>query len=559
MLETYRGRVGRPAGPGAAGRARQSAQQALRQLGGDPHRGNAGLAEYDHERFGPFLGVSDEGSAAAAIRRAAWESPKARVLRSPAPLTLGVGMDLERLGAVGEVVVGPEEYENAWLECTGRLLTTTNVGARAHVRYLLPPPCTVLPAGPERVVIPAAGREILAHARPFIETPDGVPRALTLYVEFDLRSRRPEPEQESILRRLQDDLYQEGGLDRRAHRLGLNVRIGWGPRGRDKLMRALALAARVGIRSVSVDGVVRKEADRMGSLPSLLNYLAPGLIGPVLRHAHKLGLVIRPRDLVDPDTVARAIWSSLNTARAMGLSLGKYGLFPLTLEDAREVVTLVQRWFPTWSVAPVCYVDQAMMSAARVYAGHDRVAGIREWLKSAARAGARIVLIDTLDKSKGWRILRTQGDPKGLLSGGQIAALNAYAATLGIRTLWAGGITQAQAYEFGRLGVFGIYVTSAVSAARPVSGRYRRDPMLAAEKEPTEEGVARVKLLLEAGFLRSRKGCPGSSAVRMDGEVQALLQALEVGDRATAERAQAGLTRATEEAWRRHLETEARS
>src|SRR5207237_896188 len=95
-------------------------------------------------------------------------------------------------------------------------------------------------------------------------------------------------------------------------------------------------------------------------------------------------------------------------------------------------------------------------------------------------------------------------DAKGLLEHKQIAAVDAFALALGIRVLWAGGITPEQAYEFGKLGVFGIYVTTAVSIAAPVGESYKRDTGLASEKEPTFAGVRRVKTLLEAGFLSDR-------------------------------------------------------
>jgi hypothetical protein len=48
--------------------------------------------------------------------------------------------------------------------------------------------------------------------------------------------------------------------------------------------------------------------------------------------------------------------------------------------------------------------------------------------------------------------------------------------------------------------VFGVYVTSAAAGAGPVGTKYRRDPYLAGSREPRAEAVARVKLLLEAGF-----------------------------------------------------------
>jgi hypothetical protein len=41
----------------------------------------------------------------------------------------------------------------------------------------------------------------------------------------------------------------------------------------------------------------------------------------------------------------------------MGLDLGKYGPFPLTMEEHDIVVGLIQQWFPDWSAAPVYYVE----------------------------------------------------------------------------------------------------------------------------------------------------------------------------------------------------------
>src|SRR5262249_15747266 len=83
-------------------------------------------------------------------------------------------------------------------------------------------------------------------------------------------------------------------------------------------------AAARGVASVGIDGVGRKEADRVGSFPGLLNYLPPADVARVLTHADAKKVRVRPRRQVDPDTVARSIWSTLNTARAMGLDLGKY-------------------------------------------------------------------------------------------------------------------------------------------------------------------------------------------------------------------------------------------
>jgi len=83
------------------------ARRAFLHLGGDPARSTASLRDYDSNLYGPFLGVSDEGSAGPAIRDAAYASPKATALGPArcAPLTLGVAIDAERLGGVGEVAV----------------------------------------------------------------------------------------------------------------------------------------------------------------------------------------------------------------------------------------------------------------------------------------------------------------------------------------------------------------------------------------------------------------------------------------------------------------------
>src|SRR5262245_8872461 len=52
-------------------RWRSVALEALHYLGGDADRFGGSLIDYDHRRYGPFLGVSDDGSAAAEVCRAA--------------------------------------------------------------------------------------------------------------------------------------------------------------------------------------------------------------------------------------------------------------------------------------------------------------------------------------------------------------------------------------------------------------------------------------------------------------------------------------------------------
>jgi hypothetical protein len=431
-------------------------------------------------------------------------APKGQALgRRASPLTLGVALDAERLGAVGEVPVGPSEFAKIWSECVARILMTTNVGSRSNVRFYKRAPVITIEGGDSTAALNLAKAALAAAFKPFLEAPGG-PRPLTVFLRFARGSVRPAVKQGAMLRSLIKYAAEAGIAAARIHQLGLTTQIGWGAKGRDASIRAIDLAASVGMRVVALDGVVRKEADEAVSLPGLLNYLPAGLAAEVLVHANTARVHVRPLNEVDPDTVARDIWSALNTARSMGFDLGKYGLVPLTLEECERIIGQIQGWFPDWSAAPVFYVDQGIVSRRRVYTGNDAAKGAEVWLRMVARHKVKVVLIDTVDKARGLRILKTNGDPKGLLTPAEIAELNALGQRLGIKILWAGGITVEQAYDFGKLGVFGIYVTTAVSVAAPVSGLYRRDPALAAEKEPTFAGVLKVKRLLEGGFLAAR-------------------------------------------------------
>jgi hypothetical protein len=504
VLRAYRALVGSGTEAGKSWKA--SVDAALRYLGGDSDQHSRSLRFYDHHRYGPFLGVSDDGDSAELIRRAAHYSPKAQALGKgeAEPLTVGVALDAERLGGVGEVPVGPDEFIDIWRECIDRTLLTTNIGGRCHLwLYRLTPRVEIADGDSEATL--AEAKEGLAEAfKPFFRTPDGKARQLTAFVEFPLHTERPVEQQRELLTALQQ--YVQSGKDTApdVHHLGLCVRIGWDTKGADAAIRAIDLAAATGTGTVGIDGVVRKEADRVGSFPGLLNYLPPADVARVLSHAEQKKIRVRPRRQVDPDTVARSIWSTLNTARNMGLDLGKYGLFPLTMEECDIVVGFIQKWFPDWSAAPVYYVEQAITHGTRVYDGKDRAAGLEAWLKIVARHKVKVVLIDTVDKAAGWKILRTDNDPKGLLDAAEIEQLSKVGEKLGIKVLWAGGITLAQAQLFGKLGVFGLYVTTAAAASIAVTDKYTHDRGLAASKRPTYRGVMDVKTIVEAGFLAER-------------------------------------------------------
>ncbi len=524
------------------------ATRGMLHLGGEGDVHGASLKDYDHKRYGPYLGVSDEGSAAWAIRRAAQDSPKAVALKPCDPMTLGVAVDAERLGGIGEVAVGPQEYVGVRLACVGRILNSTNVGTRVNLRFYRRHPVVTVAAGDPAQSLRQAKQGIQDTFKPFLHPPGGKPRPLTVYVEIEERRRRSAQTCISILKSLRRFARRPDVADREVHRLGYQARIGWGKKGRDAAISSIDIAAVAGIKEMAVSGVVRKQADESLSQPGLLNYLTPGLLGPVLRHANRRRVRIRPANTVDPDTVANHVWSVLRTAKQMGFELGKYGLFPLTLEESDAVIGKIQAWYKDWTAAPVFFVDQGLVSATRVDTHGDLIRGLTTWLKMVAKHRVSVVLIDTFEKARSQPLLRLPGESRGLLTAGQLQRIDRLAERLKIKALWAGGITLPQVYELGRLGIFGIYVTS--SAASPVAvSPGEKDPWLAAVKEPTYEGVYRTKLLLEAGYLKERV-TNRALAAKLGQEAMQFIQAMQAGDKKLAGKKEKALTALTIEGWR---------
>jgi hypothetical protein len=517
ILTSYRAAVATGAAPAEL---RTRARDAFLHVGGDPARSTCSLKDYDHHRYGPFLGVSDEGSAAAAIREAGFESPKVRALAHPAqrtPLVVGLGLDAERLGGVGEVAVGPEEYSDIWLECVDRVLVTTNIGTRVNVRVYRREPRVLLRGGDARAI--AEARTAIAEAfKPFVETPDKRPRPLTVLVDIPRYVKMTTKQKTAALAKLArfvasgDAAGTKGAPDGQV--LGLAAWVRGGLPGKAEALAAIDLASSAGLPVVIVDGVKRKAADAAISLAGLLDYFPPGIVGPLLRRAKAKRVRLRAANLPDTDTIARSIWVGLTTARNMGANLGKYGCFPLTLAEIDHVVEQIQSWLPAWSAAPVFFVDQGLMRAEAVDVERDLPRGIEAWLDTVAKHGVRVVLVDSCDKATGRRLLKASSTDKvGYLTAGQIARVDAHARGLGIKALWAGGFHVRDAFTMGKLGVFGIYVTSAAATTIPVGGSYVRDPALAGVKEPSKEAVLRTKTLLEAGFLASRLAGDAGAAI----------------------------------------------
>lgn len=484
-------------------RLKKLAGQAIEELGGQPEPCAVSLKNYDHHLYGPFLGVSDEGSAAEHIRDGALSSPKMKVLGDAEPIVVGVSHDAERLAAVGEVAVGPEEYKKIRLETIGRILTSTNIGTRLNLRYYRKRPIIEIESGKMEEIVSRAVQQAERFLAPFLHTPNHIPRPLTVFAYF--KTPMSHIKRLDILTAILKEFRKGSFCDPEAHKLGLFVKAKLGKQGVQSTKEAIDLVVEAGLAEVAVEGVVREQAEDKISMPDLLNFFNAEQATELMTYAAQRGVTLTPRNLVDTDTVARNVWRGLQSARNMGLELGKYGLFPLTLPQCDIIMGTVQKWFSSWTAAPAFYIDFPAVDHGVVYTEDTIAEGLKKWLEMVAKHNIPVVLIDTADKDKGRRILKkSQADKVGILTYDQIADINAYAEKLGVKALWAGGLTIPQTYQMGKLGVFGIYVTTAASASVAVTGIYANDRMLASQKEPTLQGVRRVKLLLEAGFMVRR-------------------------------------------------------
>lgn len=503
------------------------------------------LEVYDHARFGPVLGVSDEGTAAGAIVEAAYKSAKAQALGRPGPMAVGVIIDGERMGSAGEVPIGPPEYEMVLAGAIGNVFCTTNVGVRVNTRLHQPLP--------EIPVAAAAADEakwldaIFARFKPFIQTPDGVPRPLTVRLVVD------DGESDDALRRLVPKLEagraagKLGSAD--LHRISFLIVFSdpiTTPERIDQVRRLISLAAELGVPEVAIDGDLLEASRRRISIQGLLNVLEPRTARELLAHAGGLGVNLVYHYEVDPETAARTVWTGLNSAYKNGLTAAKYGLFPLDLEEQEYVVRHIQRWMAEWTPIPAFYVDTALVTDHDVYESDRVVEAAKMWLDMIAANGAKVALVDAPDRIDPHRLLKTGGaNDRGVISLGDLATLLAHAEGLGLRVLWSGGISAQEAFELGKLGVFGFFTTGSTARVVPVGHTLHRDRQLASEKEPTELGVRRIHALSGAGYvikvltgrdddLRDEIAERAASLIAASTETEACGEALDALDEALA-------------------------
>ena len=448
-----------------------------------------------------MFAVSDEGSAGETIINAAYASAKARALWPIDPVSLGVALDGERMTSAGEVPIGPAEYEDLSEAAAGRLLLTTNVGVRVNAR--------ITQQLPEFAVTEKSANDkqwldsVFAAFEPFLHTPDGQPRPLTVRLSVDHNA--PIKSLKGVVSKLEAG-RKEGKIGP-AEIHHLSVLVAFEDRITDDeigvVERIMQLAVDAGIRELAVDGDLREPARRRLGIQSLLNILDTEHLRRLLKVSRQLGVRLTYRYQLDVETAARTIWTGLHTARTNGFSAGKYGLVPMTLEEQGAVIEIIAGWTADWTAIPAFYVDTPLLTAEDVYDDTRCKDAAKLWLKTARGAGAKIVLFDSPDRVNPRRLIRQPNvaNDIGVLTLGDIEEILAYAKELGISILWSGGITSRQAFELAKRKVFGIFSTSSTAAKIAVTAAFEDDPRLAAENEPTDFGVRRIHAIIQGGFL----------------------------------------------------------
>jgi len=450
------------------------------------------LDTYDSERFGPLFAVSDEGSAGETIVNAAYASAKAKALWPIDPVSLGIALDGERMTSAGEVPIGPPEYEDLSDAAAGRLLLTTNVGVRVNTR--------LTQQLPEFAVTEKSANDkqwldnVFAAFEPFVHTPDGQPRPLT--VRLSVEPKAPIKSLKGVVTKLEAGRKEGKMGPAEIHQL--SVLVAFEDRITDDeidvIERIMKLAADAGIRELAIDADLREPARRRLGIQSLLNILDPEHLRRLLRLSRQLAVRLTYRYHLDIETAARTIWTGLHTARTNGFSAGKYGLMPMTLEEQGAVIEMITGWTADWTAIPAFYVDTPLLTAEDVYDDTRCKDAAKLWLKTARGAGAKIVLFDSPDRVNPRRLIRQPNvaNDIGVLSLADIEEILGYAKELGISILWSGGITSRQAFELAKRKVFGIFSTSSTAAKIAVTAAFEDDPRLATENEPTDVGVRRI-------------------------------------------------------------------
>ena len=522
------------------------------------------LPSYNSRVYGPLFAVSDEGSAGQIIVEAAYSSAKALALWPLDPVALGVALDGERMTSAGEVPIGPEEYEALSASAAGRLILTTNVGVRVNAR--------LNQQLPEFAVTPSSAGDagwadaVTASFAPFLRTPDGHPRPLTV-----LLSITPDTDPDALAGSVAAlEKRRSGGFMAAPDVHVLSALLIFEDRIETddhirSIEKAIEASASAGLKELAIDGELREASRRRLGIQSLLNVLDVNPLRRLLNSARRSGVRLTYRYQLDVDSAARTIWTGLHTARANGFSAGKYGMIPMTLEEQARVVELITRWTKNWTAIPAFYVDTPLETALDVYDDARCEEAAMVWLKMARGGGAKIVLFDSPDRVTPRHLVRQPNvaNDTGVLTLDAVERIAAYATELGVSVLWSGGITSHQAYELAKRRVHGIFSTSSTAAKVAVTADFERDPRLAAENQPTEFGVRRIHAVIQGGFLAAElRERDAELAKSIETKTGRLLDAEQDAVRSTAELASLNAElirgwRALQEAGKRELDTSA--
>src|SRR5262245_15513676 len=257
------------------------------------------LAEYDNHQYGPLFAVSDEGSAGPVILDAALSSAKAAAGASSL-FQLGVILDGERMTSAGEVPIGPPEYGTLSAVAAGRLLLTTNVGTRINVR--------LTGQLPEFPATEKSAEAVTAAFQPFLDTPDGRPRPLTVRLLLDpgadctrlaalvgkLNEARKKGEigpadthRLSVLVSFKDEIATDAQLE--------------------QIETIIDAAAKLGVPEVAIDGAQLPYARRRWSAQGLLNDLSIPASNRMLTFMTARGVRLTMRSPTDVNSAERTI------------------------------------------------------------------------------------------------------------------------------------------------------------------------------------------------------------------------------------------------------------
>jgi hypothetical protein len=512
------------------------------------------LDEYDSRKYGPLFAVSDDGENAQTIAQAAHASAKARMLHPFSAMALGVMIDGERMTSSGEAPIGPDEYHKLISAAFGRTLCSTNVGVRVNARlYRVLPEFSIAAASVDEM---KWLNGVFASFRPFLKSPDGLPRPLTVRLTV-----QPGDSLETIrnlVAKLETGRAQGLIGPPSVHRISLLAAFNGVIREGvdiDEIKRLLEIASKIGVQEVALDGEMVFGARQRISVQSLLNILEVGALRKLLAIARAQTVRLVYRYQVDIDSAARSIWTGLNTARSYGFTAGKYGLVPLDLEEQERVVRLISLWTKGWTAIPAFYVDTPLVTHGEIFDEERCMEGALLWMERVRGAGAKLALIDSPDRVTPRHLLLDGQylDNKAILTLEHIVILERRARELGLKVMWSGGITARQAFSLSEQGVFAIFSTSATARQVAVHGSFKDDPELASEAAPTELGVRRVHAAIQGGFLsRALSGYHEELASAVHDRSMRLLQAIDAQN--GVEGALAELDESLRRGWSLHWE-----